>query len=93
MIVSFGYMDGSGEYFITVDNGKCVNCSSKPCISACPKQILEVINNDYDESVMAVKNEARNRLKEECSVCKPNTGIVTLPCISACPYDAIKHSW
>jgi len=93
LIVSFGYMDGSGEYFITVDNSKCVKCASKPCISACPKQILEAITNDYDELVMAVKNEARNRLKEECSVCKPNTGIVNLPCISACPFDAIKHSW
>ncbi len=34
MITHYGYIDGSGEYFIVVDSDKCVGCGK--CITACP---------------------------------------------------------
>lgn len=93
MIAHYGYMDASGEYFITVDDSKCSICEGKSCIKACPKFVLVEIENDYGEKVMAVKEEFRKMLKYSCSECKPNEGRKVLPCVSACPYNAITHSW
>lgn len=93
MIVHYGYQDASGDFFITVDDSKCSKCEDKNCIKACPKYALVEIENDYGEKVMAVKEEFRKMLRYICSECKPNLSRQTLPCVSACPYDAIKHSW
>lgn len=93
MIVHYGYMDASGEFFITVDDSKCLKCENKGCIKACPKSLLVEIENDYGEKVMAVKEEFRKMLKYSCSECKPKEGRKALPCVSACPYNAITHSW
>lgn len=93
MIANYGYMDASGEYFITVDCSKCVLCEKKPCVTACPKRILEIIENDYGEKVMSVKEDSRKKLNFVCSECKPNISRPPLPCVNACPFNAIKHSW
>lgn len=93
MIANYGYMDGSGEYFISVNTNKCAFCSEKPCILACPKKILVKIEDDYGDSVIAVTESARKRIKYECADCKPNQNRDILPCVSACPFGAIKHSW
>jgi Fe-S-cluster-containing hydrogenase component 2 len=93
LIVHYGYLDGEGEYFITVDDSKCSICDKKWCIDACPKSALIEALNDYGEVVMMVKEEFRKNLKYVCSQCKPKVSRPPLPCVTACPYDAIKHSW
>ena len=39
MLANYGYKDGSGEYFITIDTDKCNGCNA--CVEACPNNVLE----------------------------------------------------
>lgn len=93
MIANYGYKDGSGEYFISINTDKCAQCKMKPCVEACPEKVLEVFKNDYDDEVVGVNEEHRNKIKYTCAPCKPVKGKQNTACIIACPYEAIKHSW
>ena len=93
MIVQYGYMDGSGQYFISIDTDKCATCSEYGCIQACPQSVFEIITDDYDDRVCAVHEEHRKSLKYVCSPCKPVGGWRTLACLQACTAGAIQHSW
>lgn len=90
-IANYGYTDGSGDYYITVDTDKCDGCEK--CVEACSQGVLEVITDDYDDLVALVKEEHRKNLKYVCAPCKPMTGPRELKCQTACPTDAITHSW
>lgn len=91
MIANYGYKDGSGEYFIAIDSDKCNGCGK--CVEVCPADVLEIITNDYDEVVAAVKEEHRKKIKYSCAPCKPTTGRKELPCVNVCEPGAISHSW
>lgn len=91
MLANYGYMDGSGEYFITIDTERCRGCGD--CVTACPAGLFEIITDDYDEQVAWVKEEHRKSIKYLCAPCKPTTGRGSLPCQEACEPDAIAHSW
>lgn len=95
MIANYGYKDGSGTYFITVNTEKCDGCDK--CVSACPCSVLEIVENDFDplgEGMMvAVADEHRNSIKYKCAPCKPLSGKTELPCIKVCEGGAITHSW
>lgn len=93
MKANYGYKDGSGDYFITIDTDGCAKCQDKPCVAACPASVLEVITDDYDDEVAAVTDEHRKKIKFSCAPCKPDVNRLPLPCASACPMDAIAHSW
>jgi len=93
MRANYGYMDGSGEYFITIDTDCCEHCNQHGCIVGCPKGIFEIITDDYEEQVAAVKEEFRKSLKYVCAECKPSEGWVELPCQIACGREGIFHSW
>ncbi|MHC4218694.1 MAG: ferredoxin [Planctomycetota bacterium] len=93
MRANYGYKDGSGEYFITVETDACVDCAEHPCVGACPQQVLEIIEDDYDDRVAAVTEGMRHKLKYGCASCKPVTDRPPLPCVTACPADALEHSW
>jgi len=93
MRANYGYKDGSGDYFITIDTDACVKCGDRPCVASCPAGILEIIEDDYDDEVAAVRDEFRQKLKYVCAPCKPVSDRVALPCMEACPADCIKHSW
>jgi hypothetical protein len=47
--------------------------------------------------VAVVTEAARRRLRELCSRCKAQNGDSgtqrPLPCTTACPHDALSHSW
>ena len=56
MIANYGYKDGSGEYYISIDTDKCIDCSAaRACLTACPKQMFEPMTDDYDDDVVAIK--------------------------------------
>ena len=52
MIANYGYKDGSGEYYISIDTDKCIGCAAeRACLAACPKSMFEIITDDYDDEV------------------------------------------
>ena len=40
MITHYGYSDGSGEYYITIDSDKCNGCGI--CVKQCPMSALQL---------------------------------------------------
>lgn len=97
MIANYGYGDGSGYYYISIDSAICAQCRGRACVEACPGDVYAIEMDDYDDMVAVVAEKARRRLRELCSGCKGQNGTgVTehrLPCMSACPGNAIRHSW
>lgn len=97
MIANYGYEDGSGFYYITIDGNLCARCTHHGCVKACPQGVYVVEPDDYDDLVAVVTEEARRRLRELCAACKAQNGGGTnehkLPCTLACPAGALRHSW
>ena len=93
MKAHYGYKDGAGDFFIIIDTDKCVECDGYPCAAACPEHVLEIIEDDYEDKVAAVVQIHRKKIKYTCAPCKPEQNRRPLPCMNACPYDAIDHSW
>jgi len=95
MIANHGYTDGSGTYFISVDSDKCDGCGK--CVDACPYGVLEVVDDPFDplegDRVVVVTEDQRKKIKYTCMPCKPASGERNLPCVLACPTEAITHSW
>ena len=95
MLANYGYKDGSGEFFITIDTDKCDGC--KDCVPACPSAVF-IVGEDpndplRDEPVAVVSEEQRKKLKYSCAPCKPDRDRPQLPCVTACTPLAISHSW
>jgi len=91
LLANYGYRDGSGNYYITIDTDLCNGCGD--CTDACPKKILEVMPDDYDETNAQVRDSSRKLIKDLCAGCKPVTNRPELPCTKACAPGAIIHSW
>ena len=94
MIANYGYKDGSGDFFITIDTDKCDGCGD--CLPVCPQKVLEIRGNEFDpladNDMVAVREEHRKKIKYSCAQCKGSDGAV-LPCVAACTRYAIVHSW
>ena len=71
MIANYGYQDGSGEYFITIDTDRCIACEGRWCVEACPQHLFVIEADDYDDEVATIVDAARRQLKERCAGCKP----------------------
>jgi Fe-S-cluster-containing hydrogenase component 2 len=93
MKANYGYTDGSGEFYITIDTDLCVRCTEHWCVDACPVGSFEIIVDDYDDEVAAIKETHRKKIKYDCAPCKPVSGRPPLPCVQACTLCAITHSW
>ncbi len=97
MLANYGYKDGSGEFFITVDTGRCDGCGA--CVPACPAGVFEMVENEYDieaeTPIAAVAKEHSKKIKYSCAACKPSSGYsrADLPCVKSCLPQAIGHSW
>jgi len=96
MLANYGYSDGSGSYFITIDTDKCDGCGD--CVMACPAGLFEVLDDDpndplRDEPVAVVVAEKKKQVQYACGPCKPSTDQPPLPCVEACNAGAISHSW
>ena len=95
MLANYGYRDGAGEFYITIDTDKCDGCGE--CVDACPAGVLETSEDPADpfreEPVALVSDEHRKKIKYSCSPCKPTGNQPPLPCVTACESGAISHSW
>jgi Fe-S-cluster-containing hydrogenase component 2 len=90
---NYGYLDGSGEFYITIDTDICIECSDRVCVDACPAGLFDIIIDDYDDEVATIKEDSRKKIKYECAPCKPTSDRPPLPCVAACTAGAISHSW
>jgi Fe-S-cluster-containing hydrogenase component 2 len=92
MKAHYGYEDGSGRYYITVDTDLCDGCEQ--CVKLCPSGVLAMVEEDPVEErmVAAVAAAHGKKIKYSCAPCKA-TGHGALPCVAACPPRAIVHSW
>ena len=91
VIIHYGYKDGSGEYFISIDTDKCNGCGE--CVEVCPQGVLEtktMMIDLEDVIVAAVTEKHRKKIKYSCAPCKPEE---KPPCVEACDRDAIVHTW
>ncbi len=91
MLANYGYSDGSGTYYITLDTDKCNGCGD--CVTACPQQMFVVEPDDYDDDKAVIKEAMRKDVKYLCAPCKPTSGPRELPCEVGCAPGAIVHSW
>ena len=95
MLANYGYKDGSGDWFITIDTDNCDGCGN--CVEVCPKGVLEVgpdpLDPFRDQPVAMVTEAERKKIKYTCAPCKPTSGKRELLCVLACEPGAITHSW
>jgi ferredoxin len=92
IITHYGYIDGSGEYYIVVDSDKCNGCGK--CVESCPQKALVLVTEFIDledKTVAAVSEEHRKKISYTCQACKPESH--QAPCILACPSKAISCVW
>ncbi len=90
MKVQYGYSDGTGDYFITIDTARCNGCGD--CVTACPERILSLNEEDGSRPKVEVRKEVQKKLAYLCpgfETCSKNE----INCHSICPQDAISHSW
>jgi NAD-dependent dihydropyrimidine dehydrogenase PreA subunit len=88
----YGYIDGSGEYYIVIDSDKCTGCGK--CVQQCPKNALEKITEFIDledKTIAAIKEEHRKKISYTCAQCKPQGN--KTPCVLSCEQNAIWCVW
>jgi ferredoxin len=91
MVVHYGYADGSGKYYVSIDAEKCNACGA--CIEKCPQKILgmESVLIDLDfKDAAAVLEAQRKKIKYTCAPCHEGKEI---PCVQACEKGAIVATW
>jgi predicted CoA-substrate-specific enzyme activase len=89
MKMNYGYSDGTGEYFITIDTTRCNGCGE--CIKVCPIKLFTATIDENNEAKATVKEEFRKRIATLCPGF-PKCGS-TPNCHTVCSQDAISHSW
>jgi ferredoxin len=91
MITHYGYTDGSGRYYVSIDAEKCNACGD--CIKECPRSALElstVMIDIEDKTAAVLKEEHRKKLKYTCALCSKQK---IKPCVSICKLKAINTTW
>ncbi|MFH1775355.1 MAG: acyl-CoA dehydratase activase [Chloroflexota bacterium] len=91
MKVHYGYSDGTGNYFITIDNSRCDGCGQ--CVPACPAGILEMAAGDSGQPKARVSEATRKKIAVLCPGFYSCQSTRQTDCHRACPRDAISHSW
>jgi predicted CoA-substrate-specific enzyme activase len=91
MRMSYGYSDGSGEYFITVDAAGCDGCGE--CLTACPAEIFSLDKDERGRPLAIVNEKSRKRLSLLCPGFEACRQANPVNCHSVCQGEAIHHSW
>jgi predicted CoA-substrate-specific enzyme activase len=89
--ISYGYTDGSGDYFISFKTEKCDACAR--CVEACPAGIIEIAKTDNDQPKALIKDEYRKKIHIVCPGYKKCSASHDLNCHSVCRLNLIEHSW
>ncbi|MFC1919955.1 acyl-CoA dehydratase activase [Chloroflexota bacterium] len=89
--VQYGFSDGTGDYYITIDLGRCDGCGE--CVSACPSDIFKVSAENGRQPRAEVTEAARKRLSIVCPGHILCSDVNQINCRSACPGDAISLTW
>ena len=89
--VNYGYSDGTGEYFITIDVGRCDGCGH--CVSACPAELFVVYQDEDGHPKVKVKKETRKNLALLCPGYDSCRAMHNVDCHITCPQNAISHTW
>jgi predicted CoA-substrate-specific enzyme activase len=89
--IHYGYSDGTGNYFITIDTGQCDGCGR--CVPVCPAAVLEVAAGGDGQPKARVKEEARKKLALLCPGFYACSRRLEANCQRVCPRDAISHTW
>jgi len=89
--IHYGYSDGTGNYFITIDAELCDGCGE--CVKACPADIFIVDKDDDGQPRAKVKEEVRKKLAFLCPGFQSCSRKNQANCHSVCRKDAISHSW
>ncbi len=94
MIAHYGFTDASGNWYLTIDTGRCNGCGK--CVEVCPANILKVGPDEIDlfreEPVASVREEERKKIRYHCAPCKPGYGVELPPCVNVCKPGAISHT-
>jgi ferredoxin len=91
MIIHYGYEDGSGRYYVSIDAEKCDAC--RICIENCPQKALklDMVMLDLDDKHVAVVHEDhRKKIQYTCGTCHKQKAV---HCIRACKKGAIATTW
>ena len=91
MVIHYGYEDGSGQYYVSIDAEKCDACNS--CIEKCPQRILTIdtVMIDIEDKRVAVVDEAqRKKIQYTCASCHQ---LKEIPCVRACAKGAVVATW
>jgi len=91
MIIHYGYEDGSGRYYVSINAETCTMCGA--CITACPQKIItsDLVMIDIDDKQVAVIDDAcRKRLRDTCGMCHKDGNV---KCVTACTMGAISATW
>lgn len=90
MKIQYGYSDGMGDYFITIDTARCDGCGQ--CVSACPEDVFDIAADDNSKPKAIVREGIRKKLGHVCPGLQICSEQITT-CHRACPHEAIEHSW
>ena len=89
--IGYGYSDGTGEYFITVDNGHCNGCGK--CVPVCPGNVLAMALDGNGQMKAVVRESLRQSLAFACPGFESCNRAHPANCHTVCPGEAIRHSW
>ncbi len=89
--ISYGYSDGTGEYFITIDKGLCDGCGK--CVTACPENVFVLTQDGTEDMKAVVKETVRQKLAFTCPGFRACSQSHQTNCHSVCPHEAISHTW
>ena len=91
MKAHYGFSDGSGEYYVTVDTELCRGCGA--CVPACPRGLFEVQPDDWDEPKATMRRDLVHRLADLCPGHDACQRHLPTTCQKTCPSGALRHSW
>ncbi len=88
--INYGYSDGTGSYYITIDTGRCDGCGA--CADVCPADLL-FLSCENGRTVATVKGEAIKRIAQLCPGIQFCRSRQEKTCHGVCQANAISHSW
>ncbi len=91
MKAQYGYSDGTGDYFITINIEACDGCGK--CVEACPLGIFVLSRDGASPPKARVKDEVRKKLGFLCPGFQSCLKVREVNCHSVCEKNAISHSW